>query len=269
MARLILAGAAFAAALAPVTQAQVAAPTRAEWTVGGVKREALVVAPGAAKTRPSPVVFAFHGHGGSMGNVARTHAFHKHWPEAICVYPQGLPTPGKLTDPEGKKAGWQHARGEQGDRDLAFFDAVLRTVRADYKVDEKRVYVTGHSNGGRFTYLLWAERGDVFAAVAPSASPGLGKGAGMKAKPCLHVAGGKDQLVPFAVQQRTMTAVRELNGCAAEGEEWAKAGTVVGTRYESKTGTPFVSLIYPGTHTFPAADAVPLIVRFFKETPGK
>ncbi|MBN9518649.1 prolyl oligopeptidase family serine peptidase [bacterium] len=264
MSRVVVALLGFAAVLAPAPAQVTEGPTRREWTVGGVTREALVVAPAAAKTTPSPVLFDFHGHGGTMGNSARAHAFHKHWPEAICVYPQGLPTPGKLTDPDGKKAGWQHTKGEQGDRDLVFFDAMLESLKAGYRVDEKRVYVTGHSNGGRFTYLLWAARGDVFAAVAPSASPWLGK-AGVTPKPCLHVAGEKDQLVPFAVQQRTMAGVRELNGCADDGKEWAKAGTVVGTRYESKTGTPFVSLIYPGTHAFPAADAVPLIVRFFKE----
>ena len=249
--------------------AQVAGTARVEWTVGGVKREALVAAPAAAKASPAPLVFAFHGHGGSMTNVARGHAFHTHWPEAVCVYPQGLPTPGKLTDPEGKKAGWQHTAGEQKDRDLAFFDAMLKTLKADYKIDEKRIYVTGHSNGGRFTQLLWAERGDTFAAVAPSASVAAGLLKGLTAKPCLHVAGETDQLVPFAAQQRTIAAVKALNGCAAEGKEWAKAGTLVGTRYESKGGTPVVTLTHPGDHAFPAAAAVPLVVRFFKENAGK
>ena len=52
------------------------------------------------------------------------------------VYPQGLNTPGKLTDPEGKKPGWQHGPGAEGDRDLKFFDAMLAEVRGDYKVDD-------------------------------------------------------------------------------------------------------------------------------------
>jgi polyhydroxybutyrate depolymerase len=37
-------------------------------------------------------------------------------------------------------------------------------------LDVKRIYCTGHSNGGGFTYLLWLARGDVFAAVAPSSA---------------------------------------------------------------------------------------------------
>ena len=91
----------------------------------------------------------------------RDFAYHKHWPEAIAVYMQGLNTPGVLTDPEGKRPGWQKRVGDQNDRDLKFFDAVLATLKKDYRVDEKRVYATGHSNGGAFTYLLWAARGDV------------------------------------------------------------------------------------------------------------
>jgi hypothetical protein len=56
-------------------------------------------------------------HGGSMLNAARTLGYHTRWPEAIVVYMQGLNTPGRLTDPEGRQPGWQHAVGDQGDRD--------------------------------------------------------------------------------------------------------------------------------------------------------
>ena len=37
-------------------------------------------------------------------------------------------------------------------------------------MDDKRIYATAHSNGGGFTYLLWAARGERFAAFAPSGS---------------------------------------------------------------------------------------------------
>jgi polyhydroxybutyrate depolymerase len=138
--------------------------------VDGVQREATLVIPESSNDSKKPVVFAFHGHGGTMQNALRSFAFEKHWPEAIVVYMQGLKTPGKLTDPEGKKNGWQSGPGDQGDRDLKFFDAVLKTLKADYQIDEQRIYSTGHSNGGGFTYLLWLTRGELFAAMAPSAS---------------------------------------------------------------------------------------------------
>lgn len=238
-------------------------PKKMEWTIGDANREALVSAP-AQDSKSSPVVFAFHGHGGNAAQAARSFGYHKIWPEAIVVYMQGLPTPGKLTDPEGKKNGWQSSAGDQGDRDLKFFDAVLKTLKKDYAVDENRIYSTGHSNGGGFTYTLWAERGDVFAAMAPSAAGPGSDFKNLKPKPAMHVAGEKDPLVKYEWQTGTMERVRKLNGCEATGKEWATSGKFVGTEYPSKSGTPFVSLIYPGTHTFPD-EAPKLIVKFFQQ----
>ncbi|MCP5522580.1 MAG: hypothetical protein H7A46_13650 [Verrucomicrobiales bacterium] len=98
---------------------------RRDWTVDGMSREALVVLPERPPSdKGAPLVFVFHGHGGSMQNAQRSFHLHTVWPEAIVVYPQGLKTPGQLTDPQGRRAGWQHAPGTQGDRDLKFFQQV-------------------------------------------------------------------------------------------------------------------------------------------------
>jgi polyhydroxybutyrate depolymerase len=231
-----------------------------EWMADGVSREALVYAPAAAKTTPSPVLFAFHGHGGTTRYAAAQFAYHKHWPEAIVVYMQGLNTPGALTDPEGKRPGWQKTFGDQNDRDLKFFDAVLATMKKTYKVDAKRVYATGHSNGGAFTYLLWAARGDVFAAVAPCAAAANRQvRQHLKRKPVLHMAGENDPLVRFEWQQRTIDELRRLNGCG-DGKPWGEHCTL----YPSRTGTPVVTYIHPGGHLLPE-EVPPVIVRFFKE----
>ncbi len=247
-------------ALAAVAEAgAAAAPVRRTWTIDGVEREGLVQVPAAAATQPTPVVFVFHGHGGTMRNVARSFALHTHWPEAIVVYLQGLNTPGKLTDPEGKKPGWQNAAGLHGDRDLKLFDAVLAALRAECRVDDARIYSTGHSNGGGFTYLLWAARGDVLAAVAPSASAASAVRTQLKPKPVLHLAGRKDALVKFEWQEATMAQLRRLNGCG-DGQPWAKDCTL----YPSKLGTPVVTMIHDGAHNFPAAGPA-LIVKFFQE----
>ena len=254
---------ALALSLAAFTGVRAAdAPVRREWTVDGVVREALVYAPATAKTNATPLVFVFHGHGGGMLQVSRSCPIHTLWPEALVVYPQGLKTPGRLTDPEGKKNGWQHGVGAQGDRDLKFFDAMLAALKQDYKVDAKRIYSTGHSNGGGFTYLLWAERGDRFAAFAPSAAattptqlPAL------KPKPLLHIAGENDPLVKYEWQKLTMEAVRKLNQCGA-GQPWGAEKFC--TLYPSKSGAPVVTCIHPGTHAF-LKEAPALIVKFFKE----
>ena len=234
-------------------------PARREWTIDGVTREALVYIPPVAKTTATPVIFAFHGHGGTMAYSERKFNYHTLWPEVMVVYPQGLPTAGKLTDPEGKKAGWQFAAGDSGDRDLKFFDAMLASLRQDYHVDDKRIFVTGHSNGGAFTYLLWAKRGDQIAAVAPCAATALTLFKELKPKPVLHLAGENDPLVKFDWQKTTMDAVRKINQCE-EGQPWGEHCTL----YPSKIGAPVVTYIHPGHHEVPL-DAPAVIVKFFKE----
>jgi polyhydroxybutyrate depolymerase len=246
--------------------APTAEPERREWTIDGTQREALIYRPSqpaaaesGAAPKPVPVVFGFHGHGGNARQAARSFHLQDEWPEAIVVYMQGVPTPGRLTDPEGKQNGWQHDPGDHEDRDLKFFDAVLASLKKDYQIDENRVYVTGHSNGAAFTYVLWVARGEVLAAIAPSA--GFSRSARTaKPKPVLHIAGETDPLVRFPVQRMAMNAVRSINGCEATGKEWAKNCL----EYPSSKGTPFVSFIHPGDHKYPE-EAPALIVKFFKE----
>lgn len=236
-----------------------AEPQTMEWQVGDLKREALVYLPSKPADTPAPVVFGFHGHGGTARFVARTYHFQDLWPEAVVVYMQGIPTPGRLTDPEGKRNGWQHDPGDHGDRDLKFFDAVLASLREKHKIDENRVYASGHSNGAAFTYVLWAARHDSFAAIAPSA--GMSRSVvRCKPLPVMHIAGENDPLVRFTGQKLTMDTVRKINGCESAGQEWAKDCTL----YPSAGGTPLVAFIHSGTHKYPEA-APPLIVRFFKE----
>jgi polyhydroxybutyrate depolymerase len=197
-----------------------------------------------------------------MEGAARLFGIHTVWPEAVVVYPQGLKTPGRLTDPEGKRSGWQHAAGAQGDRDLRFFDAMLETMRKDLRVDTNRVYSTGHSNGGGFTYLLWLARGDRLAAIAPSAAAGIRNadpGKRPRPLPVMHIGGTADPLVKFEWQRAAMDAVRTLNQCG-EGMPWAP----MCTQYVSKVGAPLVEYIHPGTHNFPA-EAPAAIVKFFRE----
>jgi polyhydroxybutyrate depolymerase len=233
-----------------------------EWTVDGVARQALIRTPEAVPENGSPLVFVFHGHGGTMQHAARSFRIHELWPEAVVVYMQGLPTRGQLTDPEGKRSGWNANPDDPDNRDLKFFDAVYAALSD--RIDSSRVYATGHSNGGSFTYCLWAARGDVLAATAPSAALSVAALPKLKPKPALHIAGETDPLVKYAWQEKMMLAVRKLNGCAKTGEPWASAGDLEGTLYPSAGGTPVVTLIHPGGHTF-SSGAPELIVRFFKE----
>lgn len=232
-----------------------------DWTVDGVKRQAIIKMPARKGTGPAPVILCFHGHGGNMQNYARKD-FQKYWPEAIVVSPQGLNTPGILSDPQGLKPGWQKTVGDQKDRDLHFVDAILKTLREEHQIDDKRIYVTGHSNGGGFTYLLLVARPNVFAAFAPSAagSPALRNTSGYTPAPIFHLAGEKDNVVKFELQKRTIAGVRKLNQCDEEGKDWAPKCKL----YDSKVHAPVVSYIHGGDHAYPN-EANALIVKFFKE----
>lgn len=239
-----------------------AEPAPRTWTVDGVKREAVVVVPA---DKPTRLVFDFHGHGGTAKHAARAHAVHTHLPDAVVVYPQGLPTPGQISDPEGKKTGWQGNAGTQGERDLKFYDAMRADLLKDHPtVSPKRVYSTGHSNGGAFTYLLWAERADTLAAVAPvAAGGGLKIMPKLTPKPCLHVAGEADPLVKFAFQRRVLDAVRKVNGCTTDGTPWEGKGK----RFAGKDGADLVEVIHSGGHEYPTGTAK-LVATFFKQHPA-
>jgi polyhydroxybutyrate depolymerase len=230
--------------------------------VDGVARVALVYAPPSAKTKRTPVVFGFHGHGGTAAAGLREFAMNREWPEAISVYMEALPTPGRLIDFEGKQSGWQLRQGDQGDRDLKFFDALLARLKQDHQVDEKRVYAVGNSSGGYFTFLLWAARGEVLTAVAPVASAAADNLAALKPKPVLFVCGEKDQRVKYEWMRTTMDAVRKLNGCAAEGSSWGEHCTL----FSSEGGTPVVEFIHGGGHVYPKGTSA-VVARFFKEHP--
>jgi len=238
-----------------------AEPDRRTWTIDGVEREAIIYKPATKSEGGSPLVFGFHGHGGNMTQAARSFHLHDEWPEAVVVYMQGVPTPGHITDPEGRRNGWQRTVGDQNDRDLKFFDAVLAAIKKDYAIDPQRIYSTGHSNGGAFTYLLWSARPDTFAAVAPSGAAGAVRMRGqLKPCPCLHLAGETDPLVKFEWQEASMKAVRAVNGCEGDPVKWADGCL----EYKSPTGSPFVSFIHSGGHRYPD-EAPKLIVKFFRE----
>jgi polyhydroxybutyrate depolymerase len=235
-----------------------------KWTVDGLQREALVFLPSAAISARPPVIFTFHGHGGDMHFAARGMAFQNFWPQAIAVYMQGLPTPGRLGDLSGFRPGWQHDPGELADRDLRFVDAVLATLRERYHVDDDRIYATGFSNGGFFTYLLWAERPNVFAAFAPGGAFILPSFHPSEPRPVLHYGGERDNLVKFSEQQKTIDEVRKIDGCEPRGEPCG----VNCTLYPSSKAAPVETFIHQFGHIYPPP-VTPLIVKFFQEHPKK
>jgi polyhydroxybutyrate depolymerase len=125
-------------------------------------------------------------------------------------------------------------------------------------VDDDRIYVTGHSNGGVFTYVLMAARHDELAAVAPSGSLDRNDIRSFKPLPVFHSAGAEDPLVKFEWQQKMIQFLLSLNHCESNG---TKDGNL--TTYKSDIDMPVVTYIYNGGHKFPP-EVPPEIVKFFK-----
>jgi polyhydroxybutyrate depolymerase len=222
------------------------------WSVGRDQRQAIVYAPAAAAAGSrAPLVLSFHGHGDNMQNFQHTD-LHRAWPEAIVVYFQGLPgRDGQL--------GWQTERGQDDDRDLKLVDAALASLRATYLVDDRRVYSTGFSNGGNFTYLLWAERPAVFAAFAPVAARLRSSVRLTRPKPLFHVAGTRDAQILFTDQQQAIDAARQVDGATHTGASCGDGCTI----YTSGSAD-LMTWIHSGGHEYPASTSE-RIAKFFRD----
>jgi polyhydroxybutyrate depolymerase len=140
-------------------------------------------------------------------------------------------------------------------------------VRKKHTVDENRIYATGFSNGGGFTYLLWAARPKIFAAYAPCAAVlRPTESTKLEPAPILQIAGETDQIALFEWQQKSMTQVREINGSQSVPVDWGTGCKLYPPKTEA--GAPVVTLIHPGGHIIPP-HSVEMIVKFFKEHPRK
>jgi poly(3-hydroxybutyrate) depolymerase len=123
-----------------------------------VRRYLLQVPKSYDAEKAYPVVFVFHGKGGTAEQS-------RSWglqdakgaaESAIFVFPQGV-----MFRDYG--VGWDD--GNHG-YDVPFFDHMLRDVEASYCVDEAEVFVAGFSWGGDFVTSLACNRGDKIRAMA-------------------------------------------------------------------------------------------------------
>lgn len=226
--------------------------------VDGTERTAVIVVPDDL-SHPAPLVVAFHGHGGSGANFESKMQVEKLWPEAIVVYPDGLVGHKGKTDPDGVKPGWQTMPGEDGDRDLHFYDALMADVHKNLPVDNDRIYVMGHSNGSAFTSLLLNVRGQDIAATANmSAQPGRLLDTD-PVRSMFMSMGKKDPIVPYDNQKQSIPI--------AEQKLQIDPSTATVDGYLTTEHGPgnheLDTYVHPEGHEVP--DAVPpLVIAFFQ-----
>ena len=92
---------------------------------------------------------------------------------------------------------------------------VLDIVRKEFNVDDRRIYLMGHSMGGAGTLHLGVKYASIWAALAPIAPAAFGLNpdslAEIKSMPVIFVHGDVDEAVPVAITRQWVDKLKELN----------------------------------------------------------
>lgn len=130
----------------------------------------LHVPSGYDASKPAPLLFMFHGYGVTgaieegyqqLTNASEAHGFLYAYADGTLDHP-----------PDGAPGSrfWNATNAccdlyDAGVDDVQYFDAMLADIRAKYSVDPKRIFVTGHSNGGFMSHRLACDRASTVAAI--------------------------------------------------------------------------------------------------------
>jgi polyhydroxybutyrate depolymerase len=142
-------------------------PLNSTWmlTVGGVTRRVQAHVPESYDpTKPVPLVLNFHGYTANAfaQSILTGFSSKADAENFIVLYPEGT------GDKPGFNAGACCGSAAQNMvDDVGFTRAILAEATTRLCVDDKRVFVTGFSNGGFMSHRIACEFADVVAAIAP------------------------------------------------------------------------------------------------------
>jgi len=175
-------------------------------------------------TKPTPLVVLLHGYG---FNGAAQNAYFGMTPVSdsagfLYAYPDGT------VDSSGK--GFWNATdsccnfGKVAVDDVAYLNAVIDDMSAQYNVDPKRIYFMGHSNGGFMTYRMACESGSRIAGVVVLAGAmwlDTTKCPGKDKVPVLHVHGDSDMTIYYGGSATAAGALAPYPGAKVSLADWA------------------------------------------------
>ena len=171
--------------------------------VNGLSRNFIVNLPPAYydDTIPYALVIGLHGTGGNAQQFEEVYGFSKKADDAgfIAVYPNGVTGNGAFNVRTWNAGTCCDFAMKNGIDDVGFISNLIDKMISGYRIDPKRVYVTGMSNGGMMTYRLAAELPLKIAAVAPVSSTMVLNPPGNQARrvPILHLHSILDSIVPY------------------------------------------------------------------------
>jgi predicted peptidase len=92
---------------------------------------------------------------------------------------------------------------------------VLDMMRKEFNIDERRIYLMGHSMGGAGTLHLGVKYPSIWAALAPIAPAAFSLNPdslkAIPSMPLIFVHGDKDEAVPVDLSRRWVDKLKELN----------------------------------------------------------
>jgi polyhydroxybutyrate depolymerase len=228
-------------------------------------------------TQATPLVLILHGFGGTGQFYLDRAGWRAKADEAgfIAVAPNGLPARPQL--PKRTRVWNTGDLAPNNPRsnidDVRFLRSLLDELQDRLKIDEHRIYVTGHSNGGAMTFLLGIELSERLTAIAPVATPFEFKNRNpVRPIPTLYIIGTKDPLVPFAGgetelpwgQRRRTLPVRnflqdwaKVLGCASSPQPLENNDVFEVVRYNScKRNVKFMAYFIKGQgHAWPGGQS--------------
>jgi polyhydroxybutyrate depolymerase len=226
--------------------------------VAGEERRYLLYVPeGYDGSEAVPLVVALHGFIQWPAQLAAMSGWNELAEDEgfIVVYPSGTGLPLR----------WRTGGSPEGMADVAFLEALISDLAAEYAIDPARVYVNGLSNGGGMTFVAACELAEQVAAVGMVAGAYVYPWAACEpARPVPAVVfhGTDDGIVPYEGGRSgpgiTLPAVEpwvaELarrNGCAAEPDVLPAMGEVRGVAYVDCAADVVFYTVEGGGHTWP------------------
>ncbi len=117
-----------------------------------------------------------------------------------------------------------------GDRDLRFMQALIDEMVKKYAIDPDRVYLSGFSMGGMFTYHAMNRMADKIAAFAPISGYPMwgGNYSSSRPVPIIHTHGTTDDVVGFSGVAAVLSGWVDRNKCSktAKVEKPYRAGHI-------------------------------------------
>ena len=169
-------------------------------------REVYVYAPSGIPEN-SPLLLSFHG----MDQDPNYQQSNTHWEavadtaQFVVAYPKGAT--GYST--------WDIS----GDQDTKWITQIIDQLANDYKINKKRVYMSGFSMGGMLSYHAMGKIADKIAAFAPCSGYLMqGPGTAQRPVPIFHTHGTDDNVVGYNNLENNLKSYRNQFKCPSEAK---------------------------------------------------